>query len=461
MAHERASPSHGLIESLAEQALAMAAPLPEAVQRKAGLCLLDFLAACLAGAALPWSQQALGSARVLGAGGACTLLVDGGGVSPGEAAFANAVLGGSTSQMDTLADCAAHPGVVVLPSVLAGAELLRSNGADMLAAICAGYQVMARLGRAMYFGATEFRARPTGVIGPVAAAAALARLARLDRERTMQAIALAANTGAGLMEWAHSGTMELCFHAATAARNGMTSWQLASHGAKAAPGAIEGAAGLIATFTSANVVRSAPAEEHEILLAAHKPVPACIFVQTPCQLALELATTGTGGSLSPPLRVEQVEEVRVRVHPMARAYPGCDLPSMPSDPQAARMSIQYSVAATLARRSLSAANWQRPGTDPATAQWLEKCRLAVFDEDDAGKRSCQLEIVLKDGTFLQAAAEDVRPDSPEAVRNRFTQAAQSRLAPGMASRIIEWTDDLRRLPQVEPLLQAMRAVEKG
>ena len=69
------------------------ATLPIEVRRKAGLCLLDFLAACLRARDLDWSRQAIELVRRGGSRGDAAVIGTDLRAAAAEAAFANATAG--------------------------------------------------------------------------------------------------------------------------------------------------------------------------------------------------------------------------------------------------------------------------------------------------------------------------------------------------------------------------------
>ncbi len=449
-ARASAPPVAPMAARLAARAMSIDADrLPEAVRLKVGTCLLDFLSACLAGADRPWSRQAIDAARADGDGGPCTVLVDGRSATPGAAAFAGAVLGGSTSQMDTYAASATHPGVVVFPAALALAQARRRSGADLVAAVAAGYEVAGALGEVMYAGATEYLLRPTGVVGPIAAAATAARLAALPAEAAAHAIALAANASSGLMEWSRAGTMDLQFHSAFAARNGLAACALASAGAAAAPTALDGPFGLIATLAPGAVGRDLddrpPGER--MLDVLHKPAAACVFVQSPCQAAEAVARRA---GFDP----ARIRALRVGAHPSAIGYPGCDNAAPCVDPQVARMSIQHSVASVLVRGAIDARNWLDPASDARVAPLAARAVLVPLPKGPV--HGCFVEVELETGDVLREGAQAIRAPAHADIVARFGAAAEGRLAPETVAQVVGWAGDLRALKDVDALVRAVR-----
>jgi 2-methylcitrate dehydratase PrpD len=441
-------PDPPLAVSLAALALrADAATMPEAVRTKAGTCLLDFLAAGLAGAALDWSRQAVAAAIADGGAGRCSILAGGERVGAGAAAFANAVLGGSTWQMDTYADSALHPGVMVIPAALAAAQARGADGAALLEGLVAGYEVAGALGEAMYAGATSFTLRPSGVVGPIAAAAAAARIAGLDLDRTTSALALAANAAAGLLEGPRAGTSELQFHASFAARNGLAACELARAGAHGAATNLDGPFGLIPTLAPAARGRR-PADRDgatRILAVLHKPAPACVYVQSPCQAAARIASEAG-------FDAARVRRVRIGAHPTAIGFPGCDNPRPIESAQAARLSIQYSVASVLAHRAIDVSIWMSPGAMPGVDALAARCELVP--RPDLPVQGCSIEVEFEDGTRSSAAASAIAEPGRADIAERFERAARGRIDALDVQQVLRWADDLRTLPDVDALARA-------
>ena len=271
-----------------------------------------------------------------------------------QAAFANAVAGHGLVREDMHAGSVSHLGVVVLPSLLALSESRRIAGPAFIAAAVVGYEMGAKLGRALVTPGFARLFRPTGFTGPLAGAAAGSRLLGLSEAACASALALAANTVSGLNQWPHSGGAEMFFHPGFAARNALTAVELAAAGADAAVDALDGEAGLFAAFRpgspAPDIVLFAGAAP-ELLEVYNKPVPACNFAQTPCQAALALVREGG-------LKIDQIRKIRVRASEAAVRYPGCDHAGPFERALQAKMSIQFGVAAALLHGSVEEANYR-------------------------------------------------------------------------------------------------------
>ncbi|HEX2137004.1 MAG TPA: MmgE/PrpD family protein [Microvirga sp.] len=424
---------------IAEFAVAAdAARMPGPVLAKAGGCLTDFLGCALEARDLPWGRQVIRYAGI-GPEGPATVIGTDLTVAATEAALANGTLGHGLIREDMHVASCTHMGVVVWPALLAVAELRPVSGADFVAAAVVGYEVGARVGRALFDADLAARLRPTGTVGAIGAAAAAARLLRLGVEQTMSAVGLAANTACGLNEWPWAGGNEIFFHAGVAARNAVTAVLLAEGGVFASPTAIDGRAGLFAAYgrrERAGRIEPLGDGAYEIMSVYWKPAPACNYVQTPCQAALDLVRQG--------VRAQDIREIRIASFRSALDYPGCNQPGPFPGVLEAKMSIQYSVAATLVRGAVEEANYAE--LDHGEVRRLAAAtELTVDPEFEAAypdRQGVAITVVLADGSERTARLQDVAPVDLAGVRQRFEAIAASRLGSERAAAILAAIDGL-------------------
>lgn len=427
--------------------------LPDDVVEKVEVCLLDLLACVLSAGDLPWSRQAVSWVRSLSAAPDATVIGTSLKTTPSEAAFANAVQANGLIREDMHTPSISHIGVVVLPTALAVGEARHASGSELIAAVVAGYQAMGRLGRVLIDSKNARVFRPTGLLGPVGGALTAARLLALDEEAAVSALGLAGNLAAGLNEWTHSGGTDLFFQSGFAARNAIAAAGLAAAGATASESILDGQAGMIAAFggaARAGLLTQDWGDGFEILAVYHKPAPACNYVQTPSQAALELVTRDG-------IQPSQIDSVQVLTFPAALAYPGCDFPGPFTSMIQAKMSIQFSVASVFARRELGEDNF-RQFDDSETARIVTRVQLSTDPEFAAAypvRQGAEIRVRLLDGSTLCTRLRDVRPCGPAAVRARFRAAAANALGDRKGSEIEETLQTLRRLDDVAGLMQLL------
>lgn len=157
--------------------------------------------------------------------GETTSMIWGGVPAPApEAAFANGVASHALDYDDIWLP-GGHPSAPIVPAAFAMAELLGSTGAELIAALLVGYELMGRLHSV---APRRNGWHPTGVFGTFGAVAACARLLGCGVDEVAWALGIAASSTSGID--AHEGTMTKSFHAGQAARNGVCAAMLAADG---------------------------------------------------------------------------------------------------------------------------------------------------------------------------------------------------------------------------------------
>jgi 2-methylcitrate dehydratase PrpD len=408
---------------------------------KAKICLLDFLSCAFEARDHPWSGQAIAIARPVEGG--ASIIATNKLTAPGDAAFANAVLGHGLVREDMHTASICHHGVVIWPVLLALSERTPIPGAVFLTAAIVGYEAGAQIGQALFTSDLARLYRPTGVAGPLGAALAGSCALRLSEDAAASAIALAANTSSGLNEWPHTGGSEMYFHPGFAARNAIAAVELAEAGAYASGTILEGEGGFFAAFKRQPAARQLElfrGERPEIMAVYNKPVPACNFAQTACQAALQAAREIEDPSA--------IAAISVRVPAAAARYPGCDFAGPYRHPLQAKMSIQFSVAATLARGTIEEDNYTRLD-DPEIVRLAQLIDLSADDGLSAAFPRAQgaaIFIRLRCGETVSRRLDDVVAATPEQIRARFHEAAAARIGPGRAEELEALIGNCEALP---------------
>jgi 2-methylcitrate dehydratase PrpD len=169
--------------------------VPPEVAEKAKLCLIDTLAAMIAGRVTSSSAIAAGVAAAWCPAPEASLVVGGRAGVPG-VAFANAVAANALDIDDCGIYTWGHPGAQVVPVALALAEQGRLSGRELLTAIVVGYEVAFRAGRCLNHELTKICSakrdfRACGSWGSVACAAITSHVQGLDPMTTSQALGIA------------------------------------------------------------------------------------------------------------------------------------------------------------------------------------------------------------------------------------------------------------------------------
>ena len=442
------SSSASLTRQIARDALAIGLDhFDDEVVDKAKLCLLDFLSCAFEARNHPWSRQAVGLARPFESGS--TVIGNEHPATPGDAAFANAVLGHGLVREDMHAASIAHHGVVIWPALLALCERSAAPGTTLLAAAIVGYEAGAQIGRALVNADLARLYRPTGLVAPIGAALAGCVALGLPEEAAVSAMAIAANTSSGLNEWPHHGGSEMYFHPGFAAANAIRAVELAEAGAVASETILEGEAGLFAAFRR----QPAPRElrlfggRPEIMAVYNKPAPACNFAQTAAQAALRAARKIGDASAISAISI-QLPEAAIR-------YPGCNSKGPYHNALQAKMSIPFSVAAVLARGEIAEGNYA--GIDDPGINRL--VGLTELRNDDAftaafpARQGAEIAVRARDGRLFTERLDDVIAATDGEIRARFVRAASEAIGEAGAARLAMAIDhceelaDFRVIPQ--------------
>ncbi|HEY1627270.1 MAG TPA: MmgE/PrpD family protein [Streptosporangiaceae bacterium] len=184
-----------------------------------------------------------GSAGPDGPGGGATIIGHRRRTSAEQAAFINGVAGHHIELDDSHSPTQSHPGSVLVPAALAAAELRPgATGADVLAAIVAGYDVIGRFTDAANVASIYDRGfHPSSVSGSIGAAATAGRVLGLDATQMRIAIGFGASQSCGLLTWEDDPThASKSFQTGVAARNGLQAALVAAAGY---PGALDALSG--------------------------------------------------------------------------------------------------------------------------------------------------------------------------------------------------------------------------
>lgn len=373
------------------------------------------------------------------------------------AAFANGALAHALDFDDLYDPGIAHVAAATVPAALAAAEAsaVPVSGADFLAALAAGGEVICRLSRAAM---ADDGAVPTKlasqVFGYFGAAAAAGRVLRLTPERMHSALGLALMQAAGTMEIVHAtGSVGKCVYEAFSNQGGVQSALLADLGLPAAAASLEGEAGLFRAHFDGRYVRGALVDGlgERFLLAdvSFKPWPASKVTHPFVQAGLELAAREA-------VRADAVEAIVVHVGPWGRAF--CEPlaeRARPHSSSTAKNSIPFTLAKALAHGRLTLADFTAAGLDDPAAHAIAdrvRPRFVAALASAAGTEAGVVEIRTAGG--VRSARVDLalghpsRPLDLDAIAAKFRDCATyARVCPP-ASALDGCVDLVARLPSV-------------
>lgn len=414
------------------------AALPRDVVDAVKLRVLDTLGAGLAGVALGHHRvldpvlESAGSVRIWGEGATR---------SAREAALVNSFAAHSTYLEDGSRFTGGHPSSVVVPAVLADAQARGASGAEMIAAVLAGYEVFLRLGRAIYPACVQRGFQSTAVLGAVSSAAAVARLRRLSPAASAHAIAIGANLGVGLKEaLKRSATQPI--QVARACEGGMVAAALAHAGHEGAPLVLENGflPGFGASAEAAPIIEGLGRDLRigETYLKRHA---GCRGNHAPLDAALELIAAER-------LRADDVRHARVAVDSVTRAA----AIEPPLNGEQAQFSIGFSVALAFVEGDASIFSYTDAKlADDAVRSMMARIEVVVDTALDVRypmERGAWVEVEFASGRRVRHAVTNARgePEWPLGARDverKFLTLAAPRLgarAPALRDAIVRMED---------------------
>lgn len=255
--------------------------LPQEVTTRCKFLILDCIGNAVRARAEAESTSALLSAvHVLGlANGSARVFADERGYAPAGAVLVNATLAHSLDFDDTHAAAIVHAGAPVIPAALAAAEITGASGAEVIAAVVAGYEVALRLALALPAGAHYDRGfHPSATCGVFGAAAAAACIFGLSAEQTASAFGIALSQSSGSLQFLSNGAWTKRFQVGWAGMSGFVAATLAQENFIGASYPIEGKHGFLNAYAPSpnpeRVIQNL-GTDWELMQMGVKPYPSC------------------------------------------------------------------------------------------------------------------------------------------------------------------------------------------
>jgi 2-methylcitrate dehydratase PrpD len=350
-----------------------------------------------------------------------------------------------------------------VPAALAAAETEGATGAELLAAIVAGNEVVTRLGMAAgpLFHNVGFH--PTAILGVFGATASAARIMGLDAATTRQALGIAGSLAAGILENLADGSSTKRLHPGFAARSGILAARLAAHGETGPATVIEGRFGIYNAYLRRGDLDidgqlADLGERWETPNIAYKPYPACHFLHAAVDSAAEATTGGVD--------VDEIEEivafapadvVPIVLEPLADKH-------APRSEYDAKFSLPYSVASLLVNGKVDVMTYVGDAIrDPRVLDLTQRVRYETKDFPTFGKAfPGGVRVTMRDGTVLEAELPHQRggeenPLTDDEVRAKYAANAALALGPADAAALEDAVLGIEDLPALEAFAVLGRA----
>ena len=386
------------------------------------ITILDTMAAALAGSA---SEAGRGIARVArrhgGGSPGSTLVVHGGKIAPPMAALGNGVMARCLELDGTHESGGGHVGVCIVPAALALAESAETpvSGQRLVLGIALGVDMLCRL--RMGAGKSKAIGWMAETMAPMSIAAMGSMLLGLSDETTLDAIGVAYASCSGNVQPTVEGAWSLWVPAGMAAANGLLAIDMAREGFRGPRHPLCGEFGLYRLYFRGDYDEAALlgqlGERNEITGVSLKPYPTCKYTHHAIATALRLVEEHD-------VRAAQVKRVTVATNTMGATQCGFDATgapkTAPETANAAKFSIPFTVAAAIARRRVTLAEFTEDSIrDPALRELAGRVLTRIDPAKDAlGMLYPPMEVTIEttDGRVLSGCEEFVKGDP----RNPFT-----------------------------------------
>lgn len=223
--------------------------IPQAARHAAERSLLDAVGVMLGATTLGEDCGAFAD-LAQSSPGPCAVLGRTYRAQPLQAALANGALAHALDYEDALDGAPVHPNAAVIPVAMALAEADRTaSGAELIAAVAVGCDLVCRLGLALQRNPDDFGWYPPPILSTFGAAATASRLLKLDETTTAHALALALAQATFSSEFKSDPQSSLrAVRDSFPAHAGLLAALLAQRGVRGHMTALEGKAGFFALF---------------------------------------------------------------------------------------------------------------------------------------------------------------------------------------------------------------------
>ncbi len=424
------------------------ASIPEPVLQEVKILLFDYLGVALGGAGTKSGKIAAEFSRSLEEKKEATIIGSGYRVSAASAAFSNAILSHSIELDDVDSLAYFHFSPPVYSAALAAAEKAHASGRDLVLALVAGCDVMARLSAAMNPSLRDRGFHTTPTCGVFGAAAASSKLLGLGPAETASALGLAGAQSSGLMEM-YGVSMQKRFNPGPAARNGVVSAILAQMGFTGAETILEGERGFLKAFCDRFDLQ-------KLLEGLGTTFP--IFVEykpyacaRPIHNAIDCALT-IRAKHQPD--IDQISSIVIYRHPGWAHYHQIKRPRTYHE---AQVSMPYAVAVSLVEGQAFLEQYSEENLKKPIIRKLSDMVEIKPREGLPRGVSCLMEVCLTDGAKYSSQTDYPKgsiqnPMSPSERRDKFRKLAADTLDAETRRRVEEMVFEMETVKDVTELL---------
>ena len=374
--------------------------LPVPVQDVAKQLLIDTIGTIVAGLDQTVSQQVL---RTLpSADGIPTVFKLPKAVAAQDLAFLLGTSAHGIELDDGYRQGSVHPGVAVVPALLAAAADHAADGKTFLTALVAGYETITAIAESCHPALRKRGFHPTAVVGPLGAGQAVGKLFGASSQTLMATLGLSASTANGLFSFLTDGGDVKRLHAGQAARSGLISALHAREGIAGPANVLESEGGFFRTFVSdtaaPRLLDLPPDSDWRILDCYIKPHACCRHLQPAFEALASVMDEHD-------LQASDLKRIHVETYSIAEAHAGLGW----SDFASAQLSFKFVLGLAAVERKASLAHFSETYRESDAIRTVaDLCTITASNEMDSlypEHRPARVTVETNKGTFSQYADE--------------------------------------------------------
>ncbi len=374
------------------------------------------------------------------------------------AALANGTAAHALDYDDVNSIMRSHPSIQLLPGLFALGENEHRSGQEIITSYVVGFEVGAKLGRALNPELVFQGWFPVGTLGTLMQAVACAKLLALDAQQVRMAIGIATNLASGLR--CNNGTMAKPLMAGRVGANGVLAALLARRGMTAHEKALEARFGFFENFSGGSLKNLEEAvsllgQSLEIveLGITHKLYPCCAGSHMAIDCALHLAREHK-------MNPEEIQEVRVSISKNAQYLL---IHPRPRTEMEAKFSLEYAVARGILDGQVGPQQFTPDKIkEPGLQGLIAKIKPNYFDVSESESKGewtrlpVKIDISMKNGESFSFQVDRPKgsprnPLTPAEIEEKFRQCVRGKFSESTTRRVLDLLKNFEKLPDAASL----------
>lgn len=336
------------------------------------------------------------------ASGPCTIVGHAGGFDPQTAALSNGTAVHGEDFDDTFEGTPVHVSSIMMPAMMAAAQVRNLSGEDFLRGYAAGAELMCRMILVAPTAIHRQGFHPTAICGAFGAALGVATALRLPKEQIASAMGIVGSFASGIIEYLAEGTWTKRMHPGWAASAGWRAARMAESGFLGPRTVFEGEHGAFFAFASSKIDRDYShltdgwGEKWGAANLALKPYACGTMNQPYIDCALKARAQIDDLKAIQSMRVKVGEGIVHRLcEPVAEK-------ATPSTPYGAKFSVNYCVAVALVDGDAGLAQFTEERiNDPLVLDLSKKVGYEIDPDNEYPKNyTGDLDVTMADGSVV-------------------------------------------------------------